>query len=90
MDSGYYDRGESRAAYIQKMKEQAILRKGTPEEQRELRKLWLEASELAGRDWCEYSSQKTTDEGIEKSVGLLVRYRSLLSNIRHREEKRNE
>jgi len=87
MDAGYYDRGESNAAYVQRTKEYAILRKGTPEEQAELKRLWIEASELAGQDWCEYSKRKTTDEGIEKSVTLLVRYRSLLSTIRHREEQ---
>jgi hypothetical protein len=67
------------------MKENDILRKGTPEEQVELRKLWLEASQLSGYDWCDYSQQEETDEGIEKAACLMAQYRSLLADIRHRE-----
>jgi hypothetical protein len=42
---------------------------------------------LAGQDWYRYSIQKTTDEGTEKAAILLAKYRSLLSNISHREEQ---
>jgi len=60
--------------------------KGTPEEQSKLKKLWIEASRLAGSDWCEYSNEETTDKGIEESAKLLGEFRILLANILHREE----
>jgi hypothetical protein len=87
MNSGYSNKYLSKATCNQKTKEYAILRKGTPEEQEELKRLWTEARELAGQDWYRYSIQKTTDEGTEKAAILLAKYRSLLSNISHREEQ---
>ena len=84
MNAGYYDDRESAALYRQRELEYAILRKGTPEEQKRLRELWLKASQLAGEEWCLFSNNKTTDEGIEESAKLLCEFRIILANIRHR------
>ncbi len=86
MNAGCYDR-ESYASYAQSIKESQIVAKGTPEEQELLRSLYHEASELAGKECNEYSSRKTTDEGIEESARLMCKYRILLAEIRHREER---
>lgn len=86
MNAGPYDR-EDLTAYVQACKEAVIASKGTPEEQELLRSLYHKASELAGKEWNEYSSRKTTDEGIEESARLMCKYRILLAEIRHREER---
>jgi hypothetical protein len=85
MDVGYYER-ESRNLLRERELRYALIKKGTPEEQSRLKELWLNASRLAGRDWCEFSDLETTDKGIEESAKLLSEFRILLANIRHREE----
>jgi len=88
MNAGYYDR-ESYASYAQSYKEAQIIAKGTPQEQELLRSLYKQASQLAGKEWNEFSSLETTDKGIEESARLMGQYRILLAKIRHREERSN-
>lgn len=85
MNIGPYDR-ENLVAYVQACKEAAIAANGTPEEQELLRSLYHKASELAGKEWNEFSSLETTDKGIEESASLMGKYRILLAEIRHREK----
>lgn len=77
---------KSLAAYTQAVQEAKIVAKGTPEEGELLRNLYHQAGDLSGKDWSEFSSRKTTDEGIEESARLLCQYRILMSEIRHRKE----
>lgn len=89
MNTGYGD-DESLAGYIQARKEAWIAAKGTPEEQELLLNLYHEAGELAGKEWNEFSSQETTDNGLDKSATILCQYRILLAEIGHRKYKNSE
>ncbi len=85
MDCGPYNRYD--ASYFQACKEAKVVCKGTPEEQELLRSLYKKAGEIVGREWNEFSSRQTTDEGIEESAQLMGRYRILLAEIMHRNAK---
>lgn len=83
MNAGYY-RSEYDGAYIKLLADQAILRNATEEEKKQLRSWIKEASQLSGREWNQFSSIETADEGIIQAAGLMSQYRILLAQIRHR------
>jgi len=83
MNVGYGD-NESLCAYIQARKEAWIESQGSPEERELLLNLYHKAGELAGKDWNEFSSLETKDQGIEQSAQILSQYRILLAKIFHR------
>jgi len=84
MDTGY-EKKQSDLAYLQLLEEARLLRKVSDKEARYARRLFYLASKLAGREWNEYATRQTTDEGLAKSARLMVQYRILLADIRHRE-----
>lgn len=75
-----------RASYIVAINEQRIIAKATLEEKKLLKRLWKAGSYLAGKEWNQNSSRETTDDGIRISTHFMVKYRKLLSDIRHREK----
>jgi len=84
MDTGY-ERKRSDQAYLTLLEEARILRKVSDQEARRMRRMFFIAGKLAGREWNEFATRQTTDEGVAKAARLMVQYRILLADIRHRE-----
>lgn len=82
-----YGQNYSYGNYLKQLEEAKIVEKGTPEEKEILYNLQSEAHGLVGKEWNEFSLDETTDEGIIEAAILMAKYRILLSNISHREEK---